>query len=180
MIVLLEQFADHLLDLDQMHVEIKYYSVNSRHQLQCLCMGKWCSIDLQYLICFVCISPNTCRVQQSLQVNEVDYEYRKYCDWTYSKTYYAWVQQCQYVLLLLEPAHKLIIIIYYYRLICQPTRECSNRNQTIETSGVKCCEGFRPRPPRTTNRNNNYHHQHFTPIPTDPAGCPIGKPPSLE
>ena len=63
-----------------------------------------------------------------------------------------------------------------YRLVCQPTSTCTNRNQTFNRTEFKCCEGFTTRPREQSKQYDYYQslYYQFKPVQTLPEGCPRG------
>lgn len=60
-------------------------------------------------------------------------------------------------------------------LICRPTSVCTSNTIIVNDTLISCCDGFTTRPPEDRSHQQYYYEQYYTPIQTQPVGCPVGE-----
>ena len=71
-------------------------------------------------------------------------------------------------------SRELFILFPSNRLSCQPTNECTDRNQTSDLSKIECCDGYQTRPADQNDHYTYYYQTYYQSIKTTPVGCPRG------
>ena len=66
-------------------------------------------------------------------------------------------------------------LISSFSFICQPTQVCLDDTQEFDRTYEQCCPGFAPRAPQRNTYSQYYHYGYYTPLKSDPLGCPVGK-----